>query len=222
VNTVEHQAGLEILGDRIIRTVPTVSEGRVIENPTEVEGKFACLSPDKPDWSLRMPRWLTMVQSKQATNVQTTKTSIDVETWHGVARLLQERAQVPIIFPEWEQVLIELVIKRDDKALRHIPALMQLWRTISLIRSFQFEKNDDAAEIKATFEDLLVTILLGKKLFREGTWLPPGAQLLSKIPTQSETGVINPLTGKGVRYRRPVPKADSMQNSLNFTDEMDE
>jgi hypothetical protein len=73
---------------------------------------------------------------------------------------------------------------------------MQLWRTISLIRSFQSEKNDDAAEIRATFEDLLVTILLGKKLFREGIWLPSGVQLLEKIPTQSETSVLNPLTGK--------------------------
>jgi hypothetical protein len=209
-------ARLDVAGDRIVRAIPEKSDGRVVKQFDEIEGRFACISGGRP-WELgQHPRWLTMVQPEREKAEPGLAPPLNVQEWIEVQRLLKDRARLPIHLPEWEQLVVEHMAERDDRALKYVPALIQAWRTMCLIRSFQDEKNDGAKVLLATFEDLAAATLLAKKVFREGCWFPSSQKLLAKLPKlQDGTSVINPVTGKPVIYRRRE-KDDPAQYRLLF------
>jgi hypothetical protein len=219
VHTKEGTTRLDVLGDRIVRTAPRKVDGRVVEKYREVLGRFACISEDRPRWDLRRPRWLTMKQPERQDGRPGVGGSIDLDRWHEVGRLLQQRAQLPVVLPEWEQDFLELISeKKDDRGLKNLPALLQLWRTMCVIQSFQTMKNDEASVLEATIEDLAAATLLRKDVFREAFSFPSISQLLTRRPILGEVSVMNPVTGKGQRFGRHHKKEDTAQYSLPFDD----
>jgi hypothetical protein len=209
-------ARLEVTGDRIVHAIPRKSDDRVVEHFSEIEGRFACISSERP-WEMgRHPRWLTMSQPEREEAEPGPAPPLNVHEWLEVQRLLQERARLPIVLPEWEQLVVEQMAERDDRALKYVAALMQAWRTMCLIRSFQSEKNNEAKSLQATFEDLAAVTLLAKKVFREACWFPSCRTLLGKLPKlQGGTRVIHPITGKPVVYTHNQ-KQDPAQYHLIF------
>ena len=147
-----------------------------------------------------------MQRDTQATT-QSSSRSTSHEEWLEVNRLLKERARRRIWLPDWEQIIVEQMYRRSDKALRHIPALMQTWRTMCLIRSFQRPATEKQSSLVASFEDLAEAIMLGRKAFRQGSWFPSAKQVFDQLPARYvRTGATNPVTGKSVVYeKRPEP-----------------
>jgi hypothetical protein len=193
----------DVQDDRIVRRTPERNNGRVVNETEEVKGRFVCISSDRPDWNLRCSRWLTMVQRDGKAATQSWAPPPDPDVWHEVDRLLKVRAQRRIWLPEWEQIVVEQMCQRDDRALRHLPALMQMWRTMCLIRSFQKAEIGTGKSLVASFEDLAEAILLAKKVFREGAWFPPVKTVFDGLPARYvRTGVISPVTGKALLYER--------------------
>jgi hypothetical protein len=105
---------------------------------------------------------------------------------------LKKQAQLPIVLPEWEQTAVEQMCERDDRAMRHIPAVLQSWRTMCLIRSFHTVENSKATSLQGTFEDLAATTLLARNVFREGGWFPSAQKIFEELPEPNDrTGLIN-------------------------------
>jgi hypothetical protein len=214
MDTENGLARLEVTGDRIIRAMPVALEKRILDDFQEIEGRFACVSGDRQEWSARPSRWLTMRQAKRQEVVPGVTAEFDLEPWHEVQSLLRQRARLPILLPEWEQLVVEEICERSDKAMRHIPTLLQMWRTMCLIQSFQSPENDKATSLQATFEDLAVATLLARKIFREACWFPSCKKLFARLPKQDETRVLHPLTGKAVVYVRNKKVAPVQQATL--------
>jgi hypothetical protein len=203
---------LDVGGDQLARWTPVRADGRVVEQVIEVPGRFACISVERPDPWVPKVRWLTMVQPDRQQVAEETSIFPDPETdfevWHEVDRLLQERARLPVVLPEWEQAVLELAFEKGGRALQHLPTLLQMWRTMSLIQSFQSELDSEASSIMATFENLASAMLLGRKAFKEASWFPSCQKIYDKLARPGErTSVINPVTGKAVQYQRRQKKA---------------
>jgi hypothetical protein len=197
-------AQVDVQGNKIIRRKPVKTGDRFIEQLEEIEGRFACISGERP-WA-RNTRWLTMVQAERR-EVESEATSSlrerETEDWHQVQRLLEQRALLPVVLPEWEQIVVEQMCERDDRAMRHVPAVLQMWRTMCLIRSFRSEENNKARYLQATFEDLAAASLLARKVFREGQWFPSCKKIFGKLgKSYDRTRVMHPVTGKPVVYER--------------------
>jgi hypothetical protein len=214
-------AGFRVLADRVMRRIPFEKAGRTEERVDELKGRFACISADDTHAWIHDARWLTTTQAVgeqvDAGYDPTTPTSEpDFGMWHEIDRLLQERAKLPILLPEWEQVLVETAQDKGTRGLEQIPTLLQLWRTMCLIRSFQSDANNKAEVLSATFDDLAEMTFFAKKVFRGAIWFPSMATLYNRLPkVANETSVLNPMTGKYFRYRREMEKVTvQWQNPL--------
>jgi hypothetical protein len=193
----------DVNGDRIVRVTPERKNGRVFSQRQEVKGRFVWISTDRPPWELRRSRWVTIVQKDRQAVTPSGTAPPNLEEWQEVDRLLKERAQQRVWLPEWGQIVVEQMHERNDKALRLVPVLMSMWRTMCVIRSFQRPATGAGKSLVASFEDLAATILLAKKVFREGCWFPSPKQVFEELPARYvRTGVISPMTGKPLVYER--------------------
>ena len=195
-------ARLIVQPDGIVRTIGTKRSGRVFEDAEKVNGSFAFISGEGISGWPGGPRWLS-VRKTERKGTAVRRVSLrdqEIETWHEIQRLIQGRAQMQVILPEWTQTAIEQMCV-DQRAAVHIPTFLQCWKTMSLVRSFQ-SGGDDAPEIvHAGFLDLAAAVLLSKRLFREAKWFPSPKKVFESIsPLGDRTGLIHPVTGKGVNF----------------------
>jgi hypothetical protein len=211
--TKRNDVRVEVRENRLIRVTPLRRNGRVVEQFDEVKGGFAFISGER-SWS-KDARWLTMVQpERQEVSSESPSCLSQRETkeWHQVQRLLEQRAQLPIVLPEWEQVVAEEMCERDDRALRHLPVVLQIWRTMSLIRSFQSEKKDGTGFLHATFEDLAAASLFARRVFKEGCWFPSCKKVFGKLgKSYDRTRVMHPVTGRPVVYAREGEREEAVE-----------
>ena len=198
---------LEISGDRLTRILQREHERRIVETPETAEAPFVCVSPQYPVGRFGEPeslqRWFTIKLPAPPSSVSNSYTPLDDEetsVWLEVQRLVQERANVRILLPDWGDVVVEQACQ-DERAARHLPAFLTGWKTMTLLRSFRGDDGHDGDIIQADFEGLAVTSLLLRGVFREGHWFPSPAKVFNRVfPASQASGVINPLNGKGVRY----------------------
>ena len=173
-----------------------------IKDSDVIQGSFACVTPDRfPDYKKRT-RWLTMKQPPQRDAVPAGEHSLDddeVEIWHEVQALLEERARLPILFPDWMQLVVDEMCEKGEKHAVHVATLLQSWRTMTLLHSFG---SRDALVLKPTFMDFAATIALTKKLFIEAKSFPSAKKVFQQIsaPGQHE-GLFHPVTGKLISFR---------------------
>jgi len=198
---------LENNGNGLTRILQSEHDGRIVETPHTVEAPFACISPRGPMGRLGeredMLRWMTIKLPAPPISVSSVITPLDddeISVWLEIQRLVQDRAKVPILLPEWGDLVIEMACQ-DERSARHLPAFVESWKTMSLLRSFREDDSCERETLLADFENLAVTSLLLRGVFREGHWFPSPAKVLNQVfPAGKECGVINPLTGKGERY----------------------
>lgn len=198
----------EIGKNQLARVTPVKRDERTIENREEIEGGFACISAEAPPEQNEQSRWLTLRLPRKAGADPDQERHIlprggaQVEAWHEVQRQLQERAHVPIVLPDWGDVVVEPMCG-DERVSRHIPALLQVWKTIALLRSFQHRYDERAGILQARFEDFAAAYLLARKAFWEGQWFPSPRGVFEKIsPAIQNAALMNPVTGKGIKYQR--------------------
>jgi len=212
-------ARLDIKSNQIRRISSERSEGRVVEHWDEVQGAFSCITVDRPFELAQQSRWLTMRQKEEQRKASTIKlpplSDHELEQWRTVHRLLKKRARVPIFLPEWTQIPIELMCDRDIRAARHVPAYLQTWQTMCLIRSFQTPGADKSEVLHAKFEDLASATLLAKKIFREAGWFPSLQKVFDRIGGDgNRTTLIHPISGKPVVYERSQKQPPISYESL--------
>ena len=137
-------------------------------------------------------------------NQRTEPQASDLEVWQAMQDLIKERMQVPIQMPEWEEAVIEK-IRVDRFAIPHVPALLVLWKTVTALRSFTGQPTKEHPKvIRSNFEDYAVTAAVMRGLFPEGKILPSAQCIFDELCKESsESGVINPLNGKGKTYTHP-------------------
>jgi hypothetical protein len=200
---------IEIGGNQLRHIYRRERDGRIVETPHIVESPFVCVSPQRPTECFGEPeklqRWMTIKLPAPPSSVSGVITPLDEEeisVWVEMQRLVQERAKVPILLPDWGDLVIELACQ-DERAARHLPAFVQAWKTMCLLRSFSGDDSCERKTLQAGFEDLAATSLLLRGVFQEGRRFPSPAKVFSEVfPAGKECGVINPLTGKGIRYTR--------------------
>jgi hypothetical protein len=204
----------EVEGNRITRVVRREQDDRVVETPDTIEAPFVCVAPSRPPWQNResLPdttRWLTVrLPPARSRDARSKLDDDDIGLWTEVQRLLQLRAQLPILLPDWADVVISLSC-RDEKSARHLPAFLEAWKTMTLLRSFRVDDEHKQREfLLGGFEDLAVASLLLRGAFREGRTLPSVNKVFDECFKNGEVyGVLNPITGRGVRYEpRTVPQ----------------
>jgi len=197
---------LEIGKNQLTRVTPVKRDERTIENREEIKGGFACISAEAPPEQNEQSRWLTLRLPRKAGADPDQERHIlprggaEVEAWREVQRQLQERAHVPIVLPDWGDVVVEQMCG-DERVSRHIPALLQVWKTMCLLRSFQYGYDERAGMLQARFEDLAAAVLMARKAFWEGQRFPSPRGVFDKIsPAIQNAALMNPVTGNGIRY----------------------
>jgi hypothetical protein len=200
---------LELKGNLMTRVVMRSYQGRVVETPQAIAAPFVCVSPEYPRSRYGErgdgTRWLSMkLPAPQSSSSSAVAMLDDAEMacWSEIQRLLRHRAKVPILLPEWGDIMISQA-SQDELSAPHIPAFIEGWKTMTLLRSFQRTEEDQQKNpIVATFEDLAATALLMRGVFQEGRRFPSLNKTAdAALRVGVSTGVISPITGKGVKYQ---------------------
>jgi hypothetical protein len=209
---------IEIAGNRLTRVLKREHDGRVIESPHTVEAPFVCVSTLRPigrfGERVDTGRWLTIKLPAPPPSDPRPITPLDDEElmiWFEVQRLVQERGKAKVVLPDWTDVVIEHACQNERAAL-HLPAFLESWKTMTLLRSFRRDRDGQQLEtLRPNFGDLAATGMLLSGVFQEGRLFPSPTKIFNEVfQVGKEGGVINPLTGKGVRYtRRPEQTAAS-------------
>lgn len=192
----------EIKAEGLSRVIPSRKDGRVVEKREHVEAAIACISADHGFEIEYAPRWLTMSLDKPTPSSNEKKISKrELAQWQQVHETIQERAEQGIALPDWTELVVEQT-SADYGAARHLPAFLQVWKTMSLLRSLQSgQKKQESGLLTATFEDFAATGLLVRKLFKEGHWFPSAKKLFARIrPAGARTALLHPLTEKDISY----------------------
>ena len=122
---------------------------------------------------------------------------------HRLQDLIEERAQLGIVLPDWADVVVEETCK-DSDAARHLPAFLQAWKTMCLLRSLPLKEKEIAQRggLQADFTAFAAAGSLIRRLFREGHWFPSTRNIFDKVRAGGEdVGFIHPVTGKGIRLK---------------------
>jgi hypothetical protein len=209
----ENSTRFEIVQNQISRVVPVKRDKRVVEEREDVEAAFACISSNHRDWMRDSFRWLTMLldkppqeTGKKGNSFFSNANPLDDEQkkqWHRLQDLIGERAQRGILLPDWADLVVEETC-RDERAARHLPAFLQAWKTMCLLRSLRLNAKeiDRRGGLQADFTDFAAAGSLLRGLFREGHWYPPTRNIFNKVtPAGEDAGYIHPVTGKGICFK---------------------
>ena len=97
----------------------------------------------------------------------------ELEVWHEAYRLIERRASVPVVLPDWFVKIIDLVFVDDVRVRRYFPAFQAAIRTIAIIRSFQTDPEDYEPDdsISARFSDYATATCILENIFVESLHL---------------------------------------------------
>lgn len=211
-DSTERRRRLEVAGIQLSRVTEVVRERRIEEKRENVTAPFACISADYQPPFDNASRFLTMrlkapqVQTKATANsVFNHATPPDEERlsqWHRVQELVMARGQMRIVLPDWADLVVEEICK-NERAARHLPAFLQAWKTMAVLRSFLGDEKTilRQGEVRGDFADFAATGLFLRGAFREGHWFPSIDGMFKRVMSKcQESALLHPLTGKGIRY----------------------
>jgi hypothetical protein len=199
-------------GNQLARITRREQDGRIIEAPETIARPFACFAEQFPWKFPDRSRWLTIQLPPPPAAVRKllALSNDEIAMWLQISYLLEERAKRMVLLPDWVDIFIEQC--SDDHGSINLPVFLRAWQTMAVLRSFAREvfagaTGDRRNTLQADFSDLAVTSLLLRKVFKQGHWFPSPAKIFNQVfPVGQECGVINPITGKGVRYIRRADK----------------
>ncbi len=209
----------QIDDNRLTRFLRSNKDGRVVEEPQSVEESFVCISSQRPRATLSPGRWLTLTMPPPPWKVSQ-PVPLDakgISTWVEVQRHFEKRARTDVVLPDWADVFIHQACRKDYSRWC-LPAFLEAWKTMSLLRSFReperWEKATRRSVYVANFEDLAETGLLLRGAFREGQAFPSVQKIFADVfPENKYFSAVNPLTGKAKDFS-PLRQKSTRYKSL--------
>jgi hypothetical protein len=114
-----------------------------------------------------------------------TLSEAELQTWQMVHRVIEERADLKIIFPEWYDQVAANVFVDDVIVRRYFPAFVEACRTVSLIRSFQcYPELPESGTITVSFADFAIAALIFDGIFVESLHRKEGSALETRRAIQ--------------------------------------
>ncbi len=176
VQELEHGADnpmrLLISESKLVRIVTTNQGGELTTKRFETDGPIASISTttrsllevDDETRNFSVPVDETPAQTKRILEAYLSQTQPltdrEISVWRCAYKLVAQRAALPIEIPEWFALVAGKVYARDVAARRYFPAFVEACKMVSLIRSFQSERNSSLKLIRVNFTDLAVAARL--------------------------------------------------------------
>jgi hypothetical protein len=107
----------------------------------------------------------------------------EVLIWQMVHRLIEERADLEIVFPEWFDEVAASTFVNDVIVRRYFPAFVEACRTVCLIRSFRREL-PEGGKITLAFSDFAIAALIFDGIFVESLHRKEGSALETRRAVQ--------------------------------------
>jgi DNA primase len=90
------------------------------------------------------------------------------KAWEMVHRLIEERADLEIVFPAWFDAVADSVFVGDVSVRRYYPAFVEACRTVCLIRSFQRDRQPaEGSNVELEFTDFAIAAIIFDRVFVE-------------------------------------------------------
>lgn len=169
-----HPARLLISENELVRMV-SVRSGRGFQTRREVtKGPVACISTTTRDrleiddetrhlsiWTDDSPAQTARILEAQL-NEATNTDLPELEIWHEVQNLFEQRAALPIDFGEWAEQLVKQVWVGDVRVRRYFEAFREICKVVCLIRSFRFDEETIAerGRLRVEFLDYAIASII--------------------------------------------------------------
>ena len=109
----------------------------------------------------------------------------DIHLWYEIHRLIEERADLTILSPEWFNDVAGNVFVDDVIVRRYFPAFVEACRTVCLIRSFQcYPEVPENRSITMSFVDFAITTLIFDGVFVESLHRKAGSAFETRLAVE--------------------------------------
>jgi hypothetical protein len=166
---------------QLVHSVTVLQDGQFVEQKRITKGPIAAISTttrDKVEVDDETRHLSVRVDESPAQTTRVMEAALEepdglsaeeLQAWHQAQRLLQNRAEFPIVFPEWFQPIPQSVRNDDVVARRYFPAFLQACKTVALIRSFRQDEAELQRQGKITvkFTDLAIAALIFAPVFAQ-------------------------------------------------------
>jgi hypothetical protein len=174
-----HPVRLLISEKQLVHSVTVLQDGQFVEQKRITKGPIAAISTTTRDkvevddetrnfsiWVDESPAQTTRIM-EAALEEQHGLSEGELQAWHQAQRLLQNRAELPIGFPEWFRTISQSVRNDDVRVRRYFPAFLQACKTVALIRSFKRNEEELQRQGKITvrFTDFAIAALIFGPVF---------------------------------------------------------
>lgn len=193
--------------DVFTRSTESVQGDRIVKDERDaVRGRFVCVSSTIDYSDETRGRWLRLKLPEPKTQ-SFPSSGLDEQSravWLQIQELVRQRASMDILLPDWAESFLTYAA-RNEFAFENMPAFFEAWKTMALLRSFQFEARWQRAENSgfyvADFGDLAHTSAI-MRAFKERATFPSLQPIFEAVfQDGTELSVISPLTGKGRKYK---------------------
>lgn len=202
------QPKIEVQSNRLMRVDSAEVDGQVTEKCRNIERPFVCISTEPIGAWKAQSRWLTMRIDAPLTNENHNSKRphpLGLKVWHAVQDQIQERMQLPIQMPSWEELVIERMCA-DEFASHSAAAILVSWKTMCALRSFGPQDGREPPKmLRPDFADYAATAMVLRAAFNEGRSMPSAGSIFNHVsPKGSRCSVANPIAGGGKRYTHPL------------------
>jgi hypothetical protein len=199
-------------GDVFTRSTAAVQGDRIVKDERDaVRGRFVCVSSTVDYSDQTRGRWLRLklpepkTQSFQSRGLDDQRGAV----WLEIQELLRQRASMDILLPDWADLFLAYAARRE-LAFLNMPAFLEAWKTMALLRSFQFDarwqRAKNAGFYIADFGDLAYAGAV-MRAFKEHATFPSLQPVFEAVFKGNELSVVSPLTGKARKYKFPSRSA---------------
>jgi hypothetical protein len=172
---------------KLVRIVPKYENGKLVTKKHVTYGPVAAISTTTKDRlkkddetrhiSIRVDQSKEQTRRivKSYTQQREPLSRKDLRTWHAVHRLLEEKVETEVVFPDWFEEIPDRLFVDDLSVRRYYPAFVEACRTVCLIRSFQpGRKLSKQGALIVDFADFAITTLIFDPIFVESLHLGKG------------------------------------------------
>jgi hypothetical protein len=176
-----HPTRLLISEQQLVHWVTVKRDGQSVQKKYETKGPIAAISTTTRNtveiddearhisvWIDKSPEQTTRI-AEAALMERRGLDENELKTWHEAQRLLEERAELSIVFPSWFATVPQFLRNDDLRVRRYFKAFLQACKVIALIRSFRLEKKKILAEgkIAMRFSDFVIATLIFNPIFAQ-------------------------------------------------------
>jgi hypothetical protein len=196
-------------GNVFTRSTASIQGDRIVmDGRDSVRGSFVCVSSTVDYSDQTRGRWLRLKLPEPKTQ-SLPSAGLDDQSravWLEIQELVRQRASVDILLPDWADSFLAYAARKEF-AFLNVPAFLEAWKTMALLRSFQFDTRWQRAEKSgfyvADFGDLAHAGSI-MRAFKERATFPSLQPIFEAVfPDGTELNVVSPLTGKGRKYKFP-------------------